>query len=328
MRARRRRAWSGQGGADMLGPPRLRRLSCAPLPRCFCCFLLALTVPSSASLGSELRIASWNLEHLNDTDGAGCVARDSADYDAIARQVAVLGADIVAFQEVENEAAARRVFPPAGWHVAVSSRPAMDPGRACWQRPEARLGHLATGFAIRRGIAWRRNEDLTALGAGDRFQRWGTDITVTVNGRDLRLLSVHLRTGCWGAKQDGDGERAESCAILRGQMLRLKAWADARRAEGTAFVILGDFNRRLAVPGDWAWRLLSPPTAPLYLATAGLASRCDPRFTELIDHLVVGGSAGAMLVPGSVRELARRERHPDHCAVSASLRLQAGEKSP
>ncbi len=284
-------------------------------------FLLALAVPSSASVGSELRIASWNLEHLNDTDGAGCVPRDSADYDAIARQVAVLGADIVAFQEVENEAAARRVFPPAGWHVAVSSRPAMDPGRACWQRPEARLGHLATGFAIRRGIAWSRNEDVTALGAGDRFQRWGTDITVTAEGRDLRLLSVHLRTGCWGAKQDGDGERAEGCATLRGQILRLKAWADARRAEGTPFVIAGDFNRRLAVPGDWAWRLLSPPSARLYLATSGLATGCDPRFTALIDHLVVGGGAEAMLVPGSTRELPRHGHHPDHCAVSTAFRV-------
>ena len=285
-------------------------------------FLLALAVPSSASVGGELRIASWNLEHLNDTDGAGCVPRDSGNYDAIARQVAVLGADIVAFQEVENEAAARRVFPPAGWHVAMSSRPAMDPGRDCWDRPEARLGHLATGFAIRHGIAWRRNEDLTALGADDRFQRWGTDITLTAEGRDLRLLSVHLRTGCWGAKQDGDGGRAETCATLRGQILRLKAWADARREEGTAFVILGDFNRRLAVPGDWAWRLLSPPSARLYLAASGLVTRCDPRFAELIDHLVVGGGAEAMLVPGSMRELPRHGPHPDHCALSAVLRVE------
>ena len=117
-----RRAWSGQGGADMLGPPRLRSVLVRTIASLLLLFLLALAVPSSASVGGELRIASWNLEHLNDTDGAGCVPRESADYDAMARQVAVLGADIVAFQEVENEAAARRVFPPAGWHVAVSSR--------------------------------------------------------------------------------------------------------------------------------------------------------------------------------------------------------------
>ena len=280
-------------------------------------FLLAMAVPSTASLGSELRIAAWNLEHLGDTDGQGCVPREGADYDTIAQRVGALRADVVAFQEVENKTAARRVFPSAGWHVAMSSRPAMNPGSACWDRPAARLSHLATGFAIRHGIAWRRNEDLTALGADDRFQRWGTDITVTVDGRDLRLLSVHLRTGCWGAEQDGDGGRAEACATLRGQMLHLRDWADARREEGTAFVILGDFNRRLAVPGDWVWRLLSPPSARLHLATSGLVTRCDPRFAELIDHLVVGGGAEAMLVPGSARELPRHGPHPDHCAVSA-----------
>ena len=135
--------------------------------------LLALAVPSSASLGSELRVAAWNLEHLNDTDGQGCVPRESADYDAIAQQVVVLGADIVAFQEVENETAARRIFPSGSWHVAMSSRTAMDLGRACWDRPGARLGHLATGFAIRRGIAWRRHEDLIALGAGGSLPAMG-----------------------------------------------------------------------------------------------------------------------------------------------------------
>lgn len=88
-----------------------------------------------------------------------------------------------------------------------------------------------------------------------------------------------------------------------------------------AFVILGDFNRRLAVPGDWAWRLLSPPSARLHLATSGLVTRCDPRFAELIDHLVAGGGAEAMLVSGSTRELPRHGSHPDHCAVSASFRI-------
>ena len=283
--------------------------------------LVALALPAVAGNAGELRIAAWNLEHLDDTDGKGCIPRTNTDYDAIARQVAASGADIVALQEVENEAAARRVFPAADWNVAVSSRPLMGRGRACRDRPEARLGHLATGFAVRRGIAWHRNDDLAALGRSGSFQRWGTDITVTVDGRELRLLSVHLKSGCWGARQDRDGRRAKGCAVLRAQVGILKSWADARRAEGTAFVILGDFNRRLAIPGDWAWRLLSPPSAPLHLATAGFASRCDPRFKELIDHLVVGGGAETMVVPGSLRERPRHGPHPDHCAVSASFEV-------
>ena len=241
--------------------------------------LLALLILApAAGAAADLRIAAWNLEHLDDTDGEGCVGRTGADYAALARRIEELDAEIVAFQEVENAAAAHRVFPASEWHVEMSGRPPMRRSRACWGKPEAKLGRLATGFAIRRGIAYRRNADLKTLGADSAFQRWGADIVVTAGGRELRLLSVHLKTGCWGAKQDRDKRARKTCATLRGQVERLRSWADARRAEGTAFLILGDFNRRLALPGDWAWRLLSPPSAPLGLMTGGVAFRCDPRF--------------------------------------------------
>ena len=279
---------------------------------------LAFATPSHAG---DLRIAAWNLEHLNDTDMEGCVPRTAADFDTLARQVAELAADIVAFQEVENEAAARRVFPAADWHVEISSRPSTGPGPACRDRPDANLGHLATGFAVRRGLAYHRSVDLADLAGGSPFRRWGTDITVTEGGRELRLLSVHLVSGCWGMEQDRDERRAETCGVLRGQVQRLKAWVDVRQAEGAGFVILGDFNRRLTVPGDWAWGVLSPPSALLHLPTSDLIYGCDPRFREFIDHLVVGGQAVSMLVPGSTREVPRQGLHPDHCAMAADFAL-------
>ncbi len=283
--------------------------------------LSMLSLAPPAGHAGELRIAAWNLEHLDDDNGEGCVGRTGGDYAALARRVEELGADAVAFQEVENAAAARRVFPASDWHVELSRRPSMARSRACWGKPGSRLGHLATGFAIRNGIAYRRNADLRAPGAGGAFQRWGTDITVMAGGRHLRLLSVHLRTGCWGAKQDGEGRSRKACATLRSQIERLKAWADARRAEAMAFVILGDFNRRLTLPGDWGWRLLSPPSAPLRLLTEGEPFRCDPRFPAFIDHVAVGGGAEAMAVAGSFREAPRGGPHPDHCAISVVFRL-------
>ena len=292
------------------------------MPRYVILAFLILVLASPAGLAGELRIAAWNLEHLDDTDGEGCLGRTGAHYAAIAHQIEALNADIVAVQEVENEAAARRVFPASHWDVAMSSRPPIENPRRCWDRPEARLGHLATGFAIRRGIAWHRNEDLRALGIGNAFQRWGTDITVTEGDQELRLLSVHLKSGCWGAKQDGDTKRKKTCAVLRAQIGHLKAWADARRAEGTAFVILGDFNRRLAQKGDWGWELLAPPSATLRLLTKDVAFRCDPRFRAFIDHMVVGGGAEGLLVPGSFREIPRHGTHPDHCAMSADFRIR------
>ena len=107
-------------------------------------FLLALAVSSTASLGSELCIAAWNLEHLNDMDGQGCVPRESADYDAIAQQVVTLRADVVAFQEVENEAAARRIFPSGSWHVPYLPVPPWIPA-------------APVGIGRRRvSVTWRR----------------------------------------------------------------------------------------------------------------------------------------------------------------------------
>ena len=270
----------------------------------------------------DLRLATWNLEHLNDTDEAGCVPREQADYDAIADRIREIDPDVVAFQEVENTAAALRVFPATHWHVEVSARPA-PATRECWALPGKYLHHLATGFAIRKEIVYHRNEDLQSLGDSASFQRWGTDITVTLGDRQLRLLSVHLRSGCWSAEQDSNASRAETCATLRDQILDVRAWADRREAKGTAFGILGDFNRRLAVSDDWAWRALSPESSPLDLLTADLESQCDPRFEEFIDHIVLDDDAAALLVRGSTREWRRHADHPDHCAVSADLQVKA-----
>ena len=175
-----------------------------PLRLLLCLFAIALLTPACSNDGPRppLRIAAWNLEHLDDTDAEGCAPREQADYDAIAARVRELALDIVALQEVENEAAVHRVFPRSDWHVEVSHRPDTGERRACWHQPGQRLGHLATGLAIRRGIAYHRNADLEALGEASSFQRWGTDVTVTAGGQDLRLLSVHLASGCWGVEND------------------------------------------------------------------------------------------------------------------------------
>ena len=81
-----------------------------------------------------MRVAAWNLEHLDDADGEGCVGRRAADYAVLARRIAEIDADVVAFQEVENAAAASRVFPASDWHVEVSRR-LPPPNRRQNQRP-------------------------------------------------------------------------------------------------------------------------------------------------------------------------------------------------
>ena len=104
-------------------------------------------------------------------------------------------------------------------------------------------------------------------------------------------------------------------------MEALDEWIAARREAGEAFVVAGGFNRRLAIPDDWAWALLTEDAPALSLPTAGRISRCDERYPEFIDHLVFDAGAGLSMVLGSFEEGERSDPHPDHCAVSARLRV-------
>jgi endonuclease/exonuclease/phosphatase family metal-dependent hydrolase len=97
---------------------------------------------------------------------------------------------------------------------------------------------------VRRSLRAIRNADLEELDPipNERFSlRRGTDITVEVEGRMLRLLSVHLKAGCREA-----ADRGRECETLMGQSTVLAGWIAARRREGAAFAILGDFNRQSA----------------------------------------------------------------------------------
>ncbi len=294
-----------------------RRIRFCRWSRQLCLAIVALGLMSGIVGATDLRIATWNLEHLNDAHGEGCIERTEDDFDEIARRIAAINADIVAFQEVENEAAARRVFDTGRWKIVMSSRPHTRERRRCRDRPEGRLQRQATGIAVRKDISFQRGTDLASLALGDPHLRWGTHIVVGQGERKLHVLSVHLRTGCWGAREDAKGRTA--CAVLRHQFRVLRAWIDERRRAGNRFAIAGDFNRRLAIAGDWAWALLSSDDLPLELATAGIPSKCDSRYPDFIDHIVLGGPSGLIGEENTFREEAREGPHPDHCALSIAI---------
>ena len=251
----------------------------------------------------DLVVASWNLEHLAEQDGVGCRPRAEADY-AILRQYADrLDADVIAFQEVVNAAAAARVFPPDRYVVVMSRRPDSARGGDCRGAPGQQIRKQDVGFAVRKGLKVRR-VDVTILGR-----------------RPLRLLNVHLKSGC------SAGALAEACATLRRQSPVVERWIDGRTRSGEAAIILGDFNRRLALPGDLLWQDWDdgrPRGSVLSLAGQGLSASCDPRHRDFIDHLVLNRFAGLHLRPGSFRETSYDPgddpRPSDHCPVSVRLK--------
>lgn len=290
-----------------------RRASCA---RVLALVLLGLLGCDPASRDrvvtappDSIEIATWNLAWLHGDHGKGVIARSEADYARLRAYADRLDADVIALQEIRDEGAARRVFDPAVYAFAVSSR--KDAQR--------------TGFAYRKTLRVTRHADHTALDVGG--VRYGTDVTVHLGEHRLRLLAVHLKSGCWARPLE---RGPAACRKLARQLPALEAWIDARAREGVPFAVLGDFNRRLA-EGEALWAEIDdgdPPGADLTLVTDGRVSRCwNGAYPRFIDHIVLDAQAAAWLVPGSFEQLLydpadarHRATLSDHCPISVRLR--------
>lgn len=283
--------------------------------------VLALLIASPPAGAGELKIASWNIAWLtlrpaNNPDlPRGLTPRQPGDFTLLADYARRLDADVVALQEVDGPEAAARIFNPRD-HAFFF------PDERDIQR---------TGFAVRRSLRAIRNADLAELDLAPnaRFsQRRGTDITIEHEGRMLRLLSVHLNAGC----REGpvQAERGRECDNLARQSEVLAGWVAARRAEGAAFAILGDFNRRIADARDDMLAQLTR-AAPLTRVNEGVSNPCwaDARGGRpFISHVFLGGPAQRWVVPGSLRVLVYAERDPamrdrlsDHCPISFRIRM-------
>ncbi len=210
----------------------------------------------AASRGNNLTLLTWNMEWLitpeadramrplcqrqqpaSNEHALPCTPgrapppqRQSADFDAMAKVANSLlrehQVDVVALQEVDGAAAAKTVF-RQGWSLD------------CFVK---RAHPQKVGFAIREGIPYRCNGELIALDR-DATSRAGADISLWPGTpQEVRLLAVHLKSGCFDGKLD---RHFAPCAQLRSQVPVLEQWVDARVREGTAFAVMGDFNRHL-----------------------------------------------------------------------------------
>lgn len=283
-----------------------------------CLLATACTAPQARpdAPAATLTLASWNMEHLAEHNGTGCRPRTDADYAAMRAYADALQADVIAFQEVESRAAAERVFDPARYTVVIEDRVGSGRNGPCAGDPAHTLRAQRTGFAIRKTLAFTRQPDLTDLQLGSPDLRSGVDVVVRpAGGTPIRLLSVHLKSGC------SAGNRNEACTTFFQQVPVLERWIDARAAEPLRFAVLGDFNRRLALPDDAAWAEWddgNPANADLADAAGGQPARCNPRYRDFIDHIVLDRRATPALM--QFQEVTYSGAPlSDHCAIRARL---------
>lgn len=271
-----------------------------------------------APAAAPLKVATWNLEFLAEKDGVGCQPRTQADYSAMRRIANDLDADVIAFQEAENPAAAARVFDPARYEIVMETREGSPSGTCRGANKTQTVIRQAVGFAIRKGIAFDRNADVTSLMLGNAQLRSGVDITLRPNGRaPLRLLGIHLKSGCFS------GSDAKACPTLQQQIPALEAWIDATAAGPDRFMVLGDWNRRLGLASDAVWTEIddgAPANADLRLADQGISPKCDPRYDSFIDHIVLDKRAATEMISFAETLYEGDGKHfSDHCPVSVTL---------
>ena len=287
--------------------PRCRALLNAAL-----CAVAVLCLAGVSAGAAELKLATWNLDWLTlRQPGDPNLPRDvhfraPGDFERLRQYAERLHADVIAVEEVDGTAAAQRVFPPEQYSIHMTHDDVVQ----------------RVGVVVRRGLRYDVNPDVTGVEGDPRLGlRSGADITLRLGAGQLRILAVHLKTGCQDARLTRSARR--SCVELREQIPALQAWIRARQSEGVPFVVLGDFNRRMD-GRDQLWSALRR-TAPLLRATEGHSSPCWGG-KSFIDHIIIGGPARAWLVPGSLRVLTYQEdgddwksKLSDHCPVSVRL---------
>lgn len=278
----------------------------------------------SVAAHADMKLATWNMEHLAENNGMGCRAREEADYAKLKAIAEKLNADVVAIEEVESTAAAYRVFDPAKYTVEMTKQPKAK-GYRCSsgnpQSPKSTPQHV--GFAIKKGIAYSRNADFKALDVtGANGLRWGVDITL--NGSNpLRLLAVHLKASCPGGKSDS--ARHDCVTFFRQQPVLEGEWIEKRYSEGIAFAVLGDFNRHVLEPDDAFWSLTNDETSPGLKLTPvkALDERRCKTYPKRIDHIIVDARAKRRVRMNTTSVLeygVPKKQYPsDHCPLSVIL---------
>ncbi|UPQ89831.1 endonuclease/exonuclease/phosphatase family protein [Vibrio sinaloensis] len=246
-----------------------------------------LLLPLTALAEQKLVYSSWNLEWLSSNPSGKFPSsqRNSGDYQALSRYFNQLDSDVLAFQEVNDLDALRKVV-GNGYQLYLSQR----------SQPQYQLHQFSdinqyTGFAVRGGIRVENKTDIQLDSHSNSKLRFASYVVIhPTSDAPIHLLSVHLKARCSGAYKNNP-----SCRTLSSQAKALNQWIVQRESNQQTYMIIGDFNHNLSYPDDWLWKTLSSGSQAK-LATRNTPAECKVRsrkqpnkthqFRSLIDHVV------------------------------------------
>ncbi|MGB0937852.1 MAG: endonuclease/exonuclease/phosphatase family protein [Colwellia sp.] len=292
----------------------------------FLTILLSLLI-SNISVAQDLKVSSWNIAWLSSHEYN---KRTNDDYEQLASYAKTLNADVISLQEVESEQWARKVFGD-DYDYYFSTKD--------WVQ--------RVGVAIKKSAKLEVEAiEYKALDVGR--VRHGMDITISRNGAILKLLAVHLKSGCFEAPLDKksvaampatnerEQKRKHACSTLSKQVTPLEEWVDEQARRDIPFLIVGDFNRRFAKDieakyseNEGLWQALDDEgNESLWTPTTTVNSKCwGGYYKDYIDHIIFNPSAKKLYQKNSFSQLVFTPEYTrklsqtlsDHCPISVTL---------
>lgn len=283
---------------------------------------------SQATVNTDYRFVTWNIEHLAENNGEGCVARNDEDYAKLRSFASTMDADVVALQEVESVKAVARVFPESEWDIVLSSRPDSETYE-CWGngRPSTQQ---KVAIVIRKGIEFETLEDFSELAIGNPGLRYGVVIRLTGIPEPIDVLAIHLKSGCF--VNDYSASDRDACETFERQVPVLDKWVEEKVKEEIPFVILGDFNHRITTPDNRFWEDLEDMDGNQISIRNNMENvrGCHPRYPDPIDHILTGPKSSKYYIEGSKKvyyfgmtpeTITEDDMLSDHCPIAVDLKL-------
>ena len=161
-----------------------------------------------------------------------------------------LPADIYAFEEVSGESAVREALPNHGAGYEICTFPDFKVQRLAiaWK---SEFG-AASACTVEPALSLPDNPD------ADR-PRPGLSVDLMIDGTPLRVLAVHLKSGCVSpleASGDLTHDQDRDCRILQQQIVPIEKWVEGQFSGSDKVIMLGDFNRNF-----WHERNYTVPSA-------------------------------------------------------------------
>ena len=298
------------------------------LSLCVFFYLFNFSIGDVQAQSKELRFVTWNMEHLAEHNGTGCIPRYDSDYTKLKDFTESLQADIVSLQEVENVAAVSRVFPESDWTIILSERPSSSAYTCRGNSQKSTQQRVA--IAIRKGIVFQDLGSYKELALDRNGLRYGVVIRLIGSKDTIDVMGIHLKSGCF--VNDYSLSDRIACEVLEKQVPILDAWIENHIQEKRKFIILGDFNHRLTVKNNKFWSVLNEIDGERIILNNSMQDLkgCHPKYPAPIDHILMGPQASKLqkfkselvhYFPKSGEQMVENDMLSDHCPISVVLEI-------